>query len=398
MTAAAGQAAAVLRIPEASEKVIAPEVDREEELYWLAMILVPGVGARTWNQLLERFGTPGALFRASSSELEAAGLSRAAAQSVAGGCTFERAATQQQKMLAVGARLVVLNDPAYPPRLRSIFDPPPVLFARGRLELLDSVIVSVVGTRRPTAYGTAAAARLSYDLAAAGLTVASGMARGIDTAAHQAALEAGGNTVAVFGCGVDQVYPAENRQLAERIAEKGLVVSEFPMSTPAYPQNFPVRNRIVSGISAGVMVVEGARYSGSTITARLAVEQGRELFAVPGNITSKMSWAPNLLIKQGAKLVQQVEDVLAELSAADRLRLQRAEKAPPQQQTLEPEIESPAARAVLKRLRVDQPTPIDVLLEQLPQFSSSELIAALFELELLGLVRQLAGKNFVKVW
>lgn len=398
MTAVPGQEAGVLRIPEASEKVIAPEIDREEELYWLAMILVPGVGARTWNQLLERFGAPGALFRASPSELEAAGLSRAAAQSVAGGCTFEQAATQQQKMLAVGARLVVLNDPAYPPRLRSIFDPPPVLFARGRIELLDSVIVSVVGTRRPTAYGTAAAARLSYDLAAAGLTVASGMARGIDTAAHQAALEAGGNTVAVFGCGVDQVYPAENRQLAERIAEKGLLVSEFPMSTPAYPQNFPVRNRIVSGISAGVLVVEGARYSGSTITARLAVEQGRELFAVPGNITSKMSWTPNLLIKQGAKLVQQAEDVLAELPLADRLRLKRAEKAPPQRQTLEPEIESPVARAVLKRLRVDQPAPIDVLLEQLPQFSSSELIAALFELELLGLVRQLAGKNFVKVW
>src|SRR5206468_3853663 len=169
---------------------------------------------------------------------------------------------------------------------------------------LSSLMVGVVGTRRPTAYGTAAAARLARDLSVAGLTIVSGMARGIDSAAHRAALEIQGDTVAVFGCGVDEVYPAENRKLAEQIAQAGLLLSEFPMATPPYPQNFPVRNRIISGMGAGVLVVEGGEYSGSAITAKLAAEQNREVFAVPGNITSKMSWGPNLLIKQGAKLVQ----------------------------------------------------------------------------------------------
>ena len=171
------------------------------------------------------------------------------------------------------------------------------------------------------AYGIAATQRLSADLANAQVTIVSGMARGIDTAAHRSVLEAGGNTVAVFGCGVDLVYPAENRSLAGLIAEKGLVLSEFPMSIPPYPQNFPVRNRIVSGMSAGILVVEGAQYSGSGITARLAMDQQREVFAVPGNITSKMSWAPNLLIKQGAKLVQEWNDIVVELTPSDRQKL-----------------------------------------------------------------------------
>ena len=186
-------------------------------------------------------------------------------------------------------------------------------------------MLGIVGTRRPTAYGIAAAARLAKDLSMAGLAIVSGMARGIDTAAHRAALEvgleAGGGTIAVFGCGVDEIYPSENRKLAEHIARDGLIVSEFPMATPPYPQNFPIRNRIIAGMSAGVLVVEGGEYSGSAITAKLAAEQNREVFAVPGNITSKMSWGPNLLIKQGAKLVQEWNDVVVELQAEDRRRL-----------------------------------------------------------------------------
>ena len=205
-------------------------------------------------------------------------------------------------MLDAGTTLVSIKDPGYPNQLREIHDPPVVLFARGRIELMASIMIGVVGTRRPTPYGMAVAERLSRDLARAHLTIVSGMARGIDTASHRAALAVGGPTIAVFGCGVDRVYPAENRKLARQISEDGLVLSEFPMGAPAHPQNFPVRNRIVSGMSAGVLVVEGAQYSGSSITARLAMEQGREVFAVPGNITSKMSWGPNLLIKQGAKL------------------------------------------------------------------------------------------------
>ena len=224
----------------------------EEELHWLALRMVPGLGTRKAAQLLEVFETPQAAFRASRSELEAVGLPASVAQSIASGCAFEEAANQQEKLRETGAQLVPVSDSRYPPRLRSIYDPPPVLFVRGNVDLLGTLMLGVVGTRRPTAYGTTVAARLTRDLAAAGLTIASGMARGIDTAAHKAVLEVGGNTIAVFGCGVDQLYPSENRKLAEQIAERGLLISEFPMATPAYPQNFPVRNRIISGMGAGV--------------------------------------------------------------------------------------------------------------------------------------------------
>src|SRR3954454_1971271 len=196
------------------------------------------------------------------------------------------------------------------------------MFALGKPELLSSPSIAVVGTRRPTPYGIAASERLSADLAKAGLTITSGMARGIDTAAHRATLSEEGSTIAVLGCGVDVLYPSENRRLYEEIGHKGLLISEFPMGAPAYPQNFPIRNRIVSGLSLGVIVVEGAQHSGSAITAKLAMDQGREVFAVPGNITSPMSWGPNLLIKSGgAKLVQEWTDVIEELPAPVRRKL-----------------------------------------------------------------------------
>jgi DNA processing protein len=279
------------------------------------------------------------------------------------------------------------------------------------VELLATLMIAVVGTRRPTTYGTAAASRLAKDLAVAGLTVASGMARGIDTAAHRAVLEAGGGTVAVFGCGVDEIYPAENRKLRDQIVEQGLTLSEFPMGTPAYPQNFPVRNRIISGISAGVLVVEGGEYSGSTITAKLAMEQGREVFAVPGNITSKMSWGPNLLIKQGAKLVQEWNDVAVELKPEERRRLVdqcRKQLKLNDKNGDESESGAPASigyremnavtRTVLGSLKPDAPVGLDDLIETIPGASSSEIIAILFELELAGMVRQVPGKSFLRVW
>lgn len=383
----------------------------EEELHWLALRLVPGLGARKAAQLLERLRTPQAVFRASRSELAAAGLAGSVAQSIASGCTFDEAVEQREKMTAAGAVLVPLSDPRYPARLRDIFDPPLVLFARGRVELLSTLMLGVVGTRRPTPYGVAVAERLAADLANGGLTIVSGMARGIDTAAHRGVLKAGGNTVAVFGCGIDQLYPAENRKLSHEIAEKGLLFSEFPMGSPAYPQNFPIRNRIISGISAGVLVVEGAQYSGSAITARLAMDQGREVFAVPGNITSRMSWGPNLLIKQGAKLVQEWNDVVVELKPEDRCRLAVEFRNQLNLEGIDPDATSQASpaswlsgpnagivRALLGVLKLDAPIQLDGLLESLEEYSSSELIATLFELELNGLVRQLPGKNFIKVW
>jgi DNA processing protein len=383
---------------------------RETELHWLALRMTPGLGTRTAVQLIETFKTPEAVFRASRSELEAAGVSPGLAQSVASGCAFDDAVTQQQKVAQAGAVVVPLTDPRYPARLKEIFDPPPLLFALGRAELLGELALGIVGTRRPTAYGTTAAARLAKDLAGAGLAIISGMARGIDTSAHRAALEAGGRTIAVFGCGVDQVYPAENRKLAERLSKDGLIVSEFPMATPPYPQNFPIRNRIIAGMSVGVLVVEGGEYSGSAITAKLAAEQNREVFAVPGNITSKMSWGPNLLIKQGAKLVQEWNDVVVELKAEDRRRLvDRCRNQLNLNDNIEDETKDPlrssisfgtagTARAVLNGLKPDAPVTLDHLVETLPGTSPSEVIAALFELELAGLVRQLPGKSFIKVW
>ncbi len=393
-------------------------LSREEELHWLALKLVPGLGARTSGKLLERFRTPQAIFRASRSELEAAGVSGTVAQSIASGCTFEDAVTQQERMAESGAVLVTMGDSRYPQALRDIFDPPPVLFVRGRVELLQSLSLGVVGTRRPTPYGVAVAERLAADLAHAGLTIVSGMARGIDTAAHKGALKAGGETVAVLGCGADVVYPSENRKLAAEIAARGLIVSEFPMGAVAFPQNFPIRNRIISGMSLGVLVVEGAQYSGSAITAKLAMDQGREVFAVPGNITSKLSWGPNLLIKQGAHLVQDWNDVVLELPPESRRHLiEKTRKillgesgetpgegsaslfsnSPMQTGEVASQLNA-ASRKALEALPVDAAVHLDDLLDKLEDISTSELIAALFELEMLGLVKQLPGKNFVKVW
>ena len=389
----------------------APLLSRDEELYWLALKLIPGLGTRNSGKLLSRFKTPQAVFRASRTELEMAGASGAVAQSIASGCTFEDAAAQHEKMVQAGAVLVTTGDARYPRPLREIFDPPILLFARGRLELLDTHMLGVVGTRRPTPYGVAVAERLSGDLAHAGLTIVSGMARGIDTAAHRGTLAAGGSTIAVLGCGVDVVYPSENRKLAGEIASKGLIISEFPMGATAFPQNFPVRNRIISGMSLGVLVVEGAQYSGSAITAKLAMDQGREVFAVPGNITSKLSWGPNLLIKQGARLVQDWNDVVSELPAESRRHLiDRARQKILAEGDATPEpggasvLGDPqselghAARRAIGALQVDAATHLDDLLEKLGDISASELIAALFELEMMGLVKQLPGKNFVKVW
>ena len=386
-------------------------LSREEELYWLALKLVPGLGTRTSGKLLERFRTPQAVFRASRTELEAAGVNGAVAQSIASGISFEDAAGQQDQISAAGAVVITLGDPRYPQALREIFDPPILLFARGRVELLPSLSVAVVGTRRPTPYGLAVAERLSGDLSHAGLTIVSGMARGVDTAAHRGALAAGGDTVAVLGCGVDVVYPAENRKLAADLAGKGLIVSEFPMGAIAFPQNFPIRNRIISGLSLGVLVVEGAQYSGSAITAKLAMDQGREVFAVPGNITSKLSWGPNLLIKQGARLVQVWNDVVSELPAESRRHLiERGRQkilaaeggivaGEPASLLKDPGSEPGGiARRVMAALQVDVAIHLDNLLEKVEDSSPSELIAALFELEMTGLVKQLPGKNFVKVW
>lgn len=386
--------------------VATPTRSPEETLCWLALRLTPGLGAKRMAGLLERHGSPAAIFRTPAKELEADGLNSSVARSLASGCMFEDAAEQDERLRQTGAQLVTITDSVYPSRLREIFDPPPLLFALGHLELLETIKVAIVGSRRASAYGVAVAERLGAELAALGVTVVSGMARGIDTAAHLGALggassQPGPSTVAVFGCGLDVIYPAENRKLAERIARQGLLLSEFPLGQPAHPQNFPVRNRIVSGLSEGIVVVEGEQYSGSLITARLALDQNREVFAVPGNITNKLSYGPNLLIKQGAQLIQSATDILDNLSWETRARLARQSELPLAAPAPPAEASSPMSgiqQQVLSCLTVDKPIQLDELMERLLDISSSELIAALFELELQGRARQLPGRCYVKVW
>jgi len=259
----------------------------------------------------------------------------------------------------------------------------------------------VVGSRRPSAYGSSVAHRLAHDLACRQLVVASGLARGIDSAAHHGALEAQGKTVAVLGSGIDVIYPRENKRLADEIAKSGAVISEFPRGTGPTPENFPIRNRIISGLSLGVVVVEAAEYSGSLITARLALEQNREVFAVPGNITSAQSFGPNHLIKQGAKLVDQWMDVIEEFPPEVRTQLLPPDEATEgepmgtQAAKLFAASLTPVQKAVFEVLRADQTLFVDDIVggAKLPH---PRVLAALLELEMNGLIRQLPGKNFIR--
>jgi len=371
--------------------------------YWLALALTQGLGPTRIRKLVEHFGSAERVFQASLTELEATGMPVVSAQSLATGKSLELAQQECAKASECGARIIALDDPAYPARLKEIYDPPVVLFVRGSVEVISSPGIAVVGTRHPTPYGLGMAERLSKDLAARGLVIISGMARGVDTASHRGAITVGGKTVAVFGTGIDVMYPKENSRLAEQILSLGgALISEFPVGTFAAPQNFPIRNRIISGMSAGVLVVEAAEYSGTRITARCALEQDRDVYAVPGNVTNKGSWGPNTLIKQGAKLVATWEDVWEELPTdiQDKLDAARPESSVPETASLFPEdATSPHERKIMRLLKSDESTHIDELVERLEaELSSSEIFAALFELELNGKIRQLPGKNFVKAF
>jgi DNA processing protein len=369
---------------------------------WLALALTPGLGPTRGRRLVEFFGTVNAVFQASLTELEATGVRAVSAQSLGTGRSLELAQDEIARAAAANVRVISLDDSAYPSQLKQIYDPPLILYVRGDDAVISQPGVALVGTRHPTPYGLGMAERLSCDLAARGLVIFSGMARGVDTAGHRGALAGKGKTVAVFGTGVDVTYPKENTRLMDQIlASGGAVISEFPMGTFAAPQNFPIRNRIISGISLGVLVVEAAEYSGTRITARCALEQSRDVYAVPGNVTNKNSWGPNTLIKQGAKLVATWEDVWEELPTDVRLRLQPMgadESSAGQTASLFQENELPPhEKRIFALLKADEATHIDEIVERLePGLSSSEIFAALFELELAGKVKQLPGKNFVK--
>ena len=381
--------------------VAAANSTSQEATCWLALSLTQGLGPTRIKKLVDHFGSPGRVLQASLTELEATGMLVVSAQSIATGKSLDLAQQECGKASEVGARIVSLSDAEYPPRLKEIYDPPVVLYVRGNVELLAKPGIAVVGTRHPTPYGSGMSERLSTDLAAHGLVIISGMARGVDTAAHRGAISTKGKTVAVFGTGIDVMYPKENTRLADQILTlDGVLISEFPVGTFAAPQNFPIRNRIISGMSVGVLVVEAAEYSGTRITSRCALEQNRDVYAVPGNVTNKNAWGPNTLIKQGAKLVATWEDVWEELPTDIQAALSAEQNESPEPATasLFPDAAtSPHEKKILRLLKTDESTQIDELVEMLEaELSSSEIFAALFELELNGKIRQLPGKNFVK--
>jgi DNA processing protein len=365
---------------------------------WLALGRVDGLGVRSAHKLVEHFGSPEAVYDATISSLEGAGLPHRVAEQIRAGAGQREAEHEFAAAEKLDCCLIPFGSAEYPPLLKQTADPPLVLYVRGDATLLGRHSVAIVGTRRPSAYGSSVAHRLASDLALRQLVIVSGLARGVDSAAHRGALEVKGKTVAVLGCGVDVVYPRDNKRLAENILAGGALVSEFPLGTSPQPENFPIRNRIISGLSLGVVIVEAAEYSGSLITARLASEQDREVYAVPGNITSPQSFGPNLLIKQGAKLVDNWMDVIEEFPAVIRAQL-----IPPAESRLEAadtrSLFEPALggdqKAVYEVLRPDKATFVDDVFTQagLPQ---PRVLAALLELEMGGFIRQLPGKNFVR--
>ena len=372
---------------------------------WVALNMTPGIGPRAAAKLLERFGSAEAVYGATRAELEKLRLLPEAVDSIIARDLFTRAEAEIENVRRLGADLLILDDGVYPALLREIYDPPIAIYVKGGWEAcLDQPCVAVVGSRRCSTYGQNAALMLARDLAQRGVTVVSGFARGIDAAAHRGALEGGGRTVAVLGTGMGEYYPRDHKRLADEIvAHGGAVVTQFPLGTPPVAENFPYRNRIISGLSLGVVVVEAAENSGSLITARLAIEQNREVFAVPGNITSRNSFGTNYLIKgAGAKLVQQWQDIAAELPPQIAARLlpppfgdKKKEKTLADQLTLVPHGLSRSEALVLKLLTADTPSHIDTLVDR-SKLTISDLTAALLALEMRELIRALPGRCFVR--
>jgi len=374
----------------------------EDRLAWLALVLSPGLGPKRIVDAVARLDSASEIFALPLTGLEALRFPAGAAQFIFDGKARVAAELEWARVAAQGATLVTHGCVAYPERLREIYDPPPVLWVRGDVTLLSRPAIAVVGTRHPSPYGSGVAEMLSRDLAARRLLIVSGMARGIDSSAHRGALAARMPTLAVWGTGIDVVYPKENKKLAEEIlALGGAIVSELQMGTFPAPQNFPRRNRILSGLSIAVLVVEASENSGTRVTARCAAEQNRDLFAVPGNVTNKGSWTPNTLIKQGAKLTATWEDVWEDLPSHIRLELEADgpfESKPETMASLLPDpVLRPQETMVLEILRSDASLQIDEILEGLEtQLTSSEVFTALFELEMAGRIRCMPGKNYVR--
>ncbi|MFH1036086.1 MAG: DNA-processing protein DprA [Pseudomonadota bacterium] len=361
---------------------------RQEILDWLGLRLIPGVGSVTFDRLRRAFGSPGAVLSAPLKALCAvAGLKEEVAVAVHGKAFGARPERELERLEALGGRVVTLLDPEYPPLLSRIYAPPPLLFVRGDLAGCRPGGVALVGSRDMTPYGRRVAEDLARDLARAGVSVISGLARGVDTVAHQAALAAGGHSVGVLGAGLNIIYPPENARLTTALAQKGAVISEFPLGTRPLAGNFPVRNRLISGLSRAVVVVEAGIKSGSLITARHALDQNREVLAVPGPVGTPQSQGCHELIRQGARLLTSAQDLLA--PGALPPLLEQAAQAPADP----PELPAPAAE--LLALLGPAPVHVDLLVRE-SGLKPQEVTALLVNLEMAGLVDQRPGKHYIR--
>jgi DNA processing protein len=360
---------------------------------WLSLERIPRVGPLSMARLIAAFGSPRSVLEAGDREIrQRTGLSEKLASAIASHAPPESEIQKDIETLErLGVRLITRWDPEYPENLKEIYDPPAVLFVRGELLQTDSKAVAVVGTRNPTRYGIEMTETISRDLARAGVTVVSGLARGIDTACHWASLKAGGRTIGVLGCGIDVHYPRENKDLVEEICSAGAVMTEFRPGVAPHATNFFRRNRIVSGLSKGVLVVEAAINSGSLITAGHAADQNRDVFAVPGSVLNIRCQGPHALLKQGAGLVESAADILEALFTAPTADAQ----ASPFRASGAPEDLTQDQRTVVEALDPD-PVPIDLLCEALGM-DPGKLSAVLLDLELRGLVRQYPGKMFARI-
>lgn len=351
---------------------------RDEARYWLALSFIPGLGGETFRRLLSQFGPPDKIIEASPAQLSAV-VEPQIARAISAALDADRLAPALDWLDRPGNHLITLADAEYPQALLETPNPPAVLYVKGRLELLNRPALGIVGSRHATPQGERDAEAFAHTLSDAGFTIVSGMALGIDTAAHRGGLKGAASSIAVVGTGLDIVYPARNRELAHQLAEHGAIVSEFPLGTPSKAQNFPRRNRIISGMSRGVLVVEAALQSGSIITARLAGEQGREVFAIPGSIHSPLSKGCHRLIKQGAKLVESAQDILEELGWAAPVGAHlRSTPAPDETHA---EFLNHLGRT---------PTAIDALVSR-TGLTSEQVCSILLELELSGQVASLPG-------
>ncbi|CAN5376154.1 DNA-processing protein DprA [soil metagenome] len=370
---------------------------------WISLNMTPQVGPRAATKLLERFGSAESVFHATRSELASLRLRAESVESILKREFHDKAQEEFEKVKEIGGDVLVLDDGSYPYLLREIDDPPITLYVKGDWQAcFDAPCVAVVGSRRCSTYGANASEMLSRDLAANGICIVSGLARGIDTAAHRGAIAGKGRTIAVLGTGIGQVYPKENAKLVDEIlANGGAIVSQFPLETPPLSENFPYRNRIISGLSLGVLIIEASERSGSLITARLAMEQNREVLAVPGNITSKNSFGTNYLIKSGAALVQQWQDVVSalpsEISAAilpPKIDGTEAKSELRKQETIPSDLSENESK-IYTILSPDKPIHIDFLLEQ-SELSFGDLNTALLGLEMHDLIREMAGKRYAR--